>query len=103
MFAIIETGGKQYRVEEGTEVDVELLKADTGSKLSIDKVLLVGDGANTKIGSPYVEGATVDCEVVKHARGKKVVVFKKLAKKDSRKKQGHRQDYTQLKVKAIKA
>ena len=103
MFAIIETGGKQYRVEEGVELDVELLKAEPGSKLSIDKVLLIGDGAKTRIGTPYVEGALVDCEVVKHARGKKVVVFKKLAKKDSRKKQGHRQDYTQLKVQAIKA
>lgn len=103
MFAIIETGGKQYRVEEGTEVDVELLKADTGSTLSIDKVLMVGDGAATKIGTPYLEGVSVDCEVLKHARGKKVIVFKKLAKKDHRKKQGHRQDYTQLKIQAIKA
>ncbi len=103
MFAIIETGGKQYRVEEGTELDVELLKVEAGSTLSIDKVLLVGNGTDTQIGAPYVAGARVDCEVIKHARGKKIIVFKKLAKKDSRKKQGHRQDYTQLKVRTIKA
>lgn len=103
MFAIIETGGKQYRVEEGSELNVELLKADEGSSLTIDKVLMVGEGAKSKVGTPYVDGAKVDVEVLGHGRGPKVVVFKKLAKKDSRKKQGHRQDYTQLKVKAIKA
>ncbi len=103
MFAIIETGGKQYRVEEGLELDVELLNAEPGSELSIDKVLLVGNGAKTTVGTPYVNGAKVDCEVIKHGRGKKIIIFKLLAKKDSRKKQGHRQDYTQLKVKAITA
>ncbi len=101
MFAIIETGGKQYRVEEGLELDVELLHAEPGSKLSIDKVLLVGNGAKTTVGTPYVDGAKVDCEIIKHGRGKKIIIFKLLAKKDSRKKQGHRQDYTQLKVKTI--
>ncbi|WP_022660264.1 50S ribosomal protein L21 [Paucidesulfovibrio longus] len=103
MFAIIETGGKQFRVEEGLEMDVELLKAEAGSTVSIDKVLLVGDGDATKIGAPYVEGAKVDCEVVTHGRGKKIVVFHKLSKKDARKKQGHRQDFTRLKVKSISA
>ena len=103
MFAIIETGGKQYRVEEGLELDVELLDAKPGDSLSIDKVLLVGDGDKTKIGAPYVDGAAVDCEVVTHGRAPKIVVFHKLAKKDSRKTQGHRQDFTKLKIKAIKA
>ncbi|SKA73657.1 large subunit ribosomal protein L21 [Paucidesulfovibrio gracilis DSM 16080] len=103
MFAIIETGGKQFRVEEGLELDVELLKAEAGSTVSIDKVLLVGNGDATQIGAPYVDGAKVDCEVVKHGRGKKVVVFHKLPKKDARKKQGHRQDFTRLKVKSITA
>jgi large subunit ribosomal protein L21 len=103
MFAIIETGGKQFRVEEGLELDVELLKAEAGSTVSIDKVLLVDNSGDTKIGTPYVDGAKVDCEVVKHGRGKKIVVFHKLSKKDSRKTQGHRQDFTRLKVKSISA
>lgn len=103
MFAIIETGGKQYRVEEGLELKVDLLKADAGAKLDIDSVLLVEKDGDTKIGAPYVEGAKVECEVLGHARDKKIIVFHKLAKKDSRKKQGHRQDYTSIKVKSITA
>ncbi|BCS88205.1 50S ribosomal protein L21 [Pseudodesulfovibrio sediminis] len=103
MFAIIETGGKQYRVEEGLELNVDLLKADAGNNLSIDSVLLVEKDGDTKIGVPYVEGAKVECEVLGHIRGEKIVVFHKLPKKDARKTQGHRQDYTQLKVKSITA
>ena len=103
MFAIIETGGKQYRVEEGLEFNVDLLKADAGNKLSIDSVLLVDKDGDTKIGEPFVKGAKVECEVLGHTRGKKVVVFHKLSKKDSRKTQGHRQDYTSIKVKSITA
>ncbi|GAB7023255.1 50S ribosomal protein L21 [Salidesulfovibrio brasiliensis] len=103
MFAIIETGGKQYRVEEGLELNVDLLKVEAGDKLSLDKVLLVEKDGDTKVGAPYVEGASVECEILGHIRGKKVVVFHKLPKKDARKTQGHRQDYTQIKVKSIKA
>lgn len=103
MFAIIETGGKQYRVEEGLELNVDLLKVEAGDKLSLDKVLLVEKDGDTKVGAPYVEGASVECEILGHNRGKKVVVFHKLPKKDARKTQGHRQDYTQIKVKSIKA
>ncbi|WP_243543902.1 50S ribosomal protein L21 [Pseudodesulfovibrio tunisiensis] len=103
MFAIVETGGKQYRVEEGLEFNVELLKAEAGENLSIDKVLLVDNDGDTKVGAPYVEGAAVECEVLGHIRGPKVIVFHKLPKKDARKTQGHRHDYTQLKVKSIKA
>lgn len=103
MFAIIEAGGKQYRVEEGLEFNVDLLKAEAGDKLALDKVLLVDNDGDTKVGAPYVDGAKVECEVLGHARGKKIIVFHKLAKKDSRKTQGHRHDYTQLKVKSIKA
>jgi len=102
MFAIIETGGKQFRVEEGREIVVERLKAEAGSELEIDKVLLVG-GQETTVGSPYVENAKVTCEVVEHGRGKKIVVFHKWRRNDSHKKQGHRQNYTRLKVKAITA
>jgi large subunit ribosomal protein L21 len=103
MFAIIETGGKQYRVEEGLELNVDLLKAETGDNLSIDSVLLIDKDGDTKIGEPFVQGAKVECEVLGHIRGKKIVVFHKLPKKDARKTQGHRQDYTQLKVKSITA
>jgi large subunit ribosomal protein L21 len=103
MFAIIETGGKQYRVEEGLELNVDLLKAETGDNLSIDSVLLIDKDGETKIGEPFVQGAKVECEVLGHARGKKIVVFHKLAKKDARKTQGHRQDYTKIKVKSITA
>lgn len=103
MFAIIETGGKQYRVEEGLELNVDLMKVEAGESLSIDKVLLVDNDGDTKVGAPYVEGAAVECEVLGHNRGKKVVVFHKLPKKDARNTKGHRQDYTQIKVKAIKA
>ncbi|WP_147820654.1 50S ribosomal protein L21 [Salidesulfovibrio onnuriiensis] len=103
MFAIIETGGKQYRVEEGLEFNVDLLKVEAGDKLALDKVLLVDKDGDTKVGAPYVDGAQVECEVLGHTRGKKVIVFHKLPKKDARKTQGHRHDYTQLKVKSIKA
>lgn len=103
MFAIIETGGKQYRVEEGLEINVDVIKAEAGDKLSLDSVLLVDVAGDTTIGAPYVQGAKVECEVLGHIRGEKIVVFHKRAKKDSRKTQGHRQDYTQLKVKSIKA
>jgi large subunit ribosomal protein L21 len=103
MFAIIETGGKQYRVEEGLELNVDLLKAEAGDNLSIDSVLLIDKDGETKIGEPFVQGAKVECEVLGHIRGKKIVVFHKLPKKDARKTQGHRQDYTQIKVKSITA
>ncbi|MDD3313617.1 50S ribosomal protein L21 [Pseudodesulfovibrio sp.] len=103
MFAIIETGGKQYRVEEGLELNVDLLQAETGNTLNIDSVLLVDKDGDTKIGEPFVQGASVECEVLGHIRGDKVVVFHKLSKKDARKTQGHRQDYTQIKVKSITA
>ncbi len=103
MFAIIETGGKQYRVEEGLELKVDLLKSKAGDKVSIDSVLLIDTDGDTKVGTPYVEGAKVECEVLGHTRGKKIVVFHKLSKKDARKTQGHRQDYTSIKVKSITA
>lgn len=102
MFAIIETGGKQFRVEEGAEIVVERLKAEPGSELAIDKVLMLG-GENVTVGSPYVPNATVTCEVMQHGRGKKIIVFHKWRRNDSHKKQGHRQDFTKLKVKAIQA
>ena len=101
MYAIVETGGKQYRVEEGLVLKVERLEADAGSSVTLDKVLALGQGQDMAFGQPYVSGASVACEVLEHGRGKKIVVFKKRRRQDSRKKQGHRQDYTALKVTAI--
>ena len=103
MFAIVETGGKQFRVQEGLTVRVAKLDAETGAELSLDKVLMAGEGEDLKIGAPYVEGATVTCEVMEHGRDKKIIVFKKKRRKDYRKKQGHRQDFTTIKVTAIQA
>jgi large subunit ribosomal protein L21 len=103
MFAIIETGGKQFRVQEGLTVKVSKLDVQAGSELSLDKVLMAGEAEDLKIGSPYVEGAKVTCEVVDHGRDKKIIIFKKKRRKDYRKKQGHRQDFTTLKVTAIQA
>ncbi len=102
MFAIIETGGKQFRVVEGAEIVVERLEADAGSELAIDKVLMLG-GDDVTVGDPYVANASVTCEVLEHGRGKKIIVFHKWRRNDSHKKQGHRQDFTKLKVKAIQA
>ena len=101
MYAIVETGGKQYRVEEGLVLKVERLSAEAGSSVTLDKVLAVGRGADVSFGAPYVSGASVACEVLEHGRGKKIVIFKKRRRKDSRKKQGHRQDFTAIKVTGI--
>ncbi len=101
MFAIVETGGKQFRVQEGLTVKVAKLDAEAGSELSLDKVVMAGEGDDLKIGTPYVDGASVTCQVVEHGRDKKIIVFKKKRRKDYRKKQGHRQDFTTLHVTAI--
>ncbi|EPR41755.1 50S ribosomal protein L21 [Desulfovibrio sp. X2] len=103
MFAIIETGGKQYRVEEGRHFNVERVDAEAGAEFVLEKVLLVNNGGNVTVGAPYVESAKVTCEVLEHGRGEKVVIFKKRRRKDSAVKRGHRQEFTTLKVKAISA
>ncbi|TDM04448.1 50S ribosomal protein L21 [Macrococcus carouselicus] len=102
MFAIIETGGKQLKVEQGQEIWVEKLNAEEGATFTFDKVLMVG-GEAVKVGSPVVEGATVTAKVEKHGRGKKITVFKYKAKKNYKRKQGHRQPYTKLTIEAINA
>lgn len=102
MYAIIETGGKQFRVEEGGKIFVEKLDVEAGNDVVIDKVLMVG-GEKFSVGAPYVDSAKVTAEVIEHGRGKKVVIFKKRRRHDSRKKQGHRQDFTALKIKTIEA
>ena len=101
MFAIIETGGKQYKVAEGDEIRVELLDVEPDSTLTIDKVLAVFDGENLTAGQPYVSGAAVKCQVLEHGKGKKVMVFHYKPKKNIRKKNGHRQPYTKLKIESI--
>ena len=101
MYAVVETGGKQYRVQEGDEVIVEKLGIEEDGEVVFDKVLAAGEGADIKIGTPYVEGASVKGTVVENGKGKKVIVFKYKAKKDYRKKRGHRQPYTKVKIDSI--
>ena len=100
MYAIIETGGKQIKVEVGQKIYTEKLDVEAGSTFTFDKVLLVS-GDSTKVGTPYVKGATVSAKVEKQGRGKKIVIFKYRPKKHSASKKGHRQAYTKLVVEAI--
>ena len=102
MYAIIETGGKQLKVEEGSKIYVEKLNVEVGSEIKLEKVLLIG-GESTKVGAPYVKGASVDCKVEKQGLGKKIRVFKYKSKANERKTIGHRQPYTCLIVKTINA
>ncbi len=101
MFAIVQTGGKQYKVSEGDIISVEKLENAVGDKIKLD-VLLVSDNGNVVAGQPTVKGATCEAEVLAHGKGDKIVVFKYKPKKNERKKQGHRQPFTQLKVLSIK-
>jgi large subunit ribosomal protein L21 len=101
MYAVIETGGKQYRVEVGTELEVEFLEATPGDAVTIDRVLLVADGDTAAIGRPLVSGASVAAEVVRQGRGEKVISFKYRPKARRRVKKGHRQDLTVLRINDI--
>jgi large subunit ribosomal protein L21 len=98
MYAVIETGGKQYRVEVGTELEVELLDAEPGSSITLDRVLLVADGDESAIGRPIVADAAVEAEVVRRDRGEKVIAFKYRPKARRRVKKGHRQELTVLRI-----
>ncbi|MDY7021982.1 MAG: 50S ribosomal protein L21 [Cyanobacteriota bacterium] len=100
-YAIIETGGKQIRVEPGRFYDIELLDVEPDEKVTIDKVLLVKHDDDTHIGKPWVEGATVEGHVMRHFRGRKVIVYKMRPKKKTRKKRGHRQEITRFMIDAI--
>ncbi|MDK6728820.1 MULTISPECIES: 50S ribosomal protein L21 [Aerococcus] len=102
MYSVIKTGGKQIKVEEGSVIFVEKLDAEAGDKVTFDEVVFVG-GESTKIGTPLVEGASVEGTVEKQGREKKVTTFKYRPKKDSRSKQGHRQPYTKVTIDSIKA
>ena len=101
MKAVIVTGGKQYTVSEGDVLFVEKLNADAESTVKFDQVLAVLDGENSKIGAPVVEGASVEAKVVKNGKAKKIIVFKYKAKKNEKKKQGHRQPYTKVEITKI--
>ena len=100
MYAIIETGGKQYRVQNGDQIAVGKLNIADDEQVVFDKVLVVGEGADVKVGAPYVD-TTVEGKVIESGKGKKVIIFKYKAKKDYRKKQGHRQPYTLVEITAI--
>ena len=102
MFAVIQTGGKQYKVSEGKKLRVEKLEAEEGKSVVFDKVLLVNDEKSTKIGTPYVEGAKVEARVLDQGRAKKIIVFRYHAKTRYRKKKGHRQPFTQVEVTKIR-
>jgi large subunit ribosomal protein L21 len=102
MYAVIETGGKQYRVEVGTELEVELLDVEPGQSITLERVLLVADGSEATVGTPVVDGAAVEAEVVGGSRGDKVIAFKYRPKARRRVKKGHRQDYTVLRIADIR-
>ncbi|MCL6269469.1 50S ribosomal protein L21 [Sansalvadorimonas sp. 2012CJ34-2] len=103
MYAVIKTGGKQYRVAEGDTLKVEKLDVATGETIELDQVMLVANGEDVKIGAPVVEGAKVNAEIVAHGRGKKVTIVKFRRRKHHRKQMGHRQWFTELKITGISA
>ena len=98
MHAVIKTGGKQYRVKTGEYLRVESLDSDVGSEVSFDEVLLVGEGEDARVGAPFVEGVVVKAEILSHGRGDKVMIIKHRRRKHSHKTQGHRQNYTEIKI-----
>ena len=103
MYAVIKTGGKQYRVAPGQKLKVEQIPADIGQEISLDQVLSVGEGESLKVGSPLVEGATVTAKVLAHGRHDKIKIFKMRRRKHYRKSQGHRQNFTEIEISAVNA
>jgi large subunit ribosomal protein L21 len=101
MYAVVKTGGKQYKVAPGEKLKVEQIPADVGAKVILDQVLMVGDGETVRLGQPIVAGATVKATVVAHGRGEKIRIFKMRRRKHYQKHQGHRQNYTELQIDAI--
>ena len=101
MYAVVKTGGKQYRITPGEKVKVEQIAADVGSEVVLDQVLMVGEGDSVRLGQPTLAGATVKATVVGHGRGEKVEIFKMRRRKHYQKHQGHRQGYTELKIDSI--
>lgn len=101
MFAVIKTGGKQYRVQKDDIIEVELLEGKEGAAVKLEEVLLVGNGGNAKIGAPLVSGASVAATILKQKKGDKIIVFKKKRRQNYRRKNGHRQNLTVLKITGI--
>ena len=101
MFAVLNTGGKQYKVSQGDLIEVEKLESNTGDTIILDQVLMVGEGENIEVGSPFLPGCKVTGEVVEQGKGAKIIVFKKKRRKNYRRKNGHRQLFTQLKITEI--
>ena len=101
MFAVLNTGGKQYKVSQGDLINVEKLANDVGDKVTLSQVLMVGQGEDVEVGSPYVSNCEVTGEVVEQGKGAKIIVFKKKRRKGYRRKNGHRQRFTQLKITEI--
>ncbi|HCA41596.1 MAG TPA: 50S ribosomal protein L21 [Aminobacterium sp.] len=103
MYAIVETGGKQYRVAAGDTLKVESIHAEVGTSLVLDKVLMVSDDQDVRVGTPYLEGASVNATVVDHGRAPKILVYKFKSKKNYRRMRGHRQNFTEIKIDSINA
>ena len=103
MYAVIKTGGKQYRVAAGEKLKVEQIPADVGAEITLDQILMVGEGESVKIGAPLVTGATVKATVLAQGRHDKIKIFKMRRRKHYQKRQGHRQNYTELRIDAINA
>ena len=103
MYAVVKTGGKQYRVVAGEKIKVEQIPADVGAEITLDQVLMVGEGESVKIGAPLVTGAKVTTKVIAHGRHDKVNIFKMRRRKHYQKHQGHRQNYTELEIAGISA
>ena len=101
MIAVVQTGGKQYKVSEGDEIQVEKLDGKVGESINLEKVLVCGEGESNKVGTPFLEGCSVVCEVTEQFRGKKIIVFKKRRRQNYRLTQGHRQYLTVLKIESI--
>ena len=103
MYAVIKTGGKQYKVSEGETLKIEKLEVDAGKKITFKEVLMVADGDNVQVGSPLVEKASVEAKVISQGKGKKVNILKFKRRKNSMKRQGHRQLFTEIQIGKIKA
>ena len=103
MYAVIETGGKQYKVAEGDVIFVEKMGVDDGADVTFDKVMAVGNNEDIKVGAPYVDNATVSAKVIKNGKNKKIIIFKYKPKKGYRRKQGHRQPFTKVEITKINA
>lgn len=101
MYAVIATGGKQYRVAEGDIIKVERLAADVGGEIEFDKVLMIGAGEDVTVGAPYINGSKVSATIRNHGRGEKISIVKMRRRKHHRKQMGHRQDYTEVQIGAI--